>query len=323
MASFNSKPKSLTTTIHNTDLASNPSFIRSMFVIVRASAKASPLTFEEESAYNFEDITVVGGAAYNVFRIKSKKMPEMKTRDIDMVWWTPKKVNNDVINSVVKKFRATLLHANRVKQVQDNLKHIIKSLQKEPIHIEIHVSEPVTHLKGGFIVNSTLRLSIIIDGIHIKNICEIVIHNGVSSQGYHLQNSQHNIMAATVDPIYCNRNEDYTMLISTIRVPTVDRYIEQQLFAYTRLRSEDPTAESIAKSNICLDRALHLRNLNDPDVTTMIDKLFSEAITTICDTLIKEQPMGIASQYIKEVTEKVLDLQLNFEETMDAITACQ
>jgi len=320
-----------TLTTYNTELASNPSFIRSMFVIVRASAQTST-TFQEELTYNFEDITVVGGAAYNIFCKQLKKLPPMKTSDIDMVWWTPQKVQNDVINDTVKKFRDKLLDANRVELIQDKLKHLIGPFHDKPIEtIEIYSSEPEiyyvskpgkhhnskpdSNLQDNPIVNSTIRLSIIINGTHIiKNICEFMIHNGISSQGHRLQGNRHIEMLANTDPIYCDHTEDYTMLLSKIRVPTIERYITQQLFSYTQILTNKPDIQKLIKANICLERVLNFCQLNNPKLTDFIDEKFSEAVTNVHNRLITIREQAL--KYITEVQQKILELGLEFPITM-------
>jgi hypothetical protein len=309
---------------YNMLLASNPNFIQSIYAIVKAAGTRI------DPKYNSEDITVIGGAAYSMFfmQLAGVGLPAMYTSDIDMVWWTHTKVQNDVITNLVPQVRTNLSTLSTLENVQKKLKYIISPLHRETYDesiqtITIQVSEPKTYAPQGLIINSNIQLSILINQTYIiQNICEIAIHNGVSSQRYTFQHMKiDNEMPAKDDPIYCDHHKEYTIIASKTRVPTVSRYITQQLFAYTNLRIM-ANAESIKKSHIRLYRVLHFCLINEPAVTRMIDRKLSESVIAILSNLtdIKQ----IKNRYIEqEVQPDLLALGKDLPLTIDALKTYQ
>ena len=309
---------------YNTLLASNPNFIQSIYAIVKAAGTRI------HPKYNSDDITVIGGAAYSMFfmQLAGVGLPAMYTSDIDMVWWTDTKVQNDVITNLIPQVRANLSTLSTLENVQKKLKYIISPLHRETYNesiqtIAIQVSEPTTFAPQGLIINSNIQLSILINQTYsIQNICEIAIHNGVSSQRYTFQHIMiEHEMPAKEDPIYCDHHKEYTIIASKTRVPTVSRYITQQLFAYTNLRIM-ANAVSIKKSHIRLYRVLHFCLINEPVVTRMIDRKLSESVIAILSNLTNIKQ--IKNRYIQqEVQPDLLALGKDLPLTIDALKTYQ
>jgi len=309
---------------YNMLLASNPSFIQSIYAIVKAAGTRI------DPKYHSDDITVIGGAAYSMFfmQLAGVGLPAMYTNDIDIVWWTHAKVNNDVITNLIPQLRTNLSTLSTLENVQKKLKYIISPLHREIYDesietITIQSSAPKTFAPQGLIINSNIQLSILINQTYIiQNICEIAIHNGVSSQRYTFQHMKiDNEMLAKDDPIYCDHHKEYTIIASKTRVPTVSRYITQQLFAYTNLRIM-ANAESIKKSHIRLYRVLHFCLINEPAVTRMIDRKLSQSVIAILSNLtdIKQ----IKNRYIEqEVQPDLLALGKDLPITIDSIKTYQ
>ena len=290
---------------YNTALASNPRMIQIMYLLVKSAGAGI------HEAFQAEDITVTGGSAYCIYAEQKRRLPQMPTSDIDMVWWTIGLKNNDVIKSLVPIFSTNIISDQNA---QTTLTEIIQPLHLSPIqHIAIQVSEPKHFPLAGPIINSNLHLSILIDGTHlIKNICEISIHNGISSQRFNINhtnlkkiNLPPSVKLATADPIYCDRTENFTEMIYETRVPTIGRYVIQQLFAYKNLRIA-AMAETIAKSHIRLYRVLNLCLLGNQQLIYLIDIILSRSVIAIITHLFVP---GIQNAYIAEVQQHLDELR--------------
>jgi len=290
---------------YNTALASNPRMIQSMYLLVKSAGAGI------HEAFQAEDITVTGGSAYCMYAEQYRPLPKMQTSDIDMVWWTSGRVDNGVISGIIPIFSTNIISDQNA---QTALIEIIQPLHLSPIqHIAIQVSEPKHFPRAGPIINSNFHLSILIDGTHlVKNICEISIHNGISSQSFNinhrnLRSERENSQARSTqaDPIYCDRTENFTEMIYETRVPTIGRYVIQQLFAYKNLRIF-ATAETIAKSHIRLYRVLNFCLLRNPELIYLIDIILSRSVIAIITHLIIP---GIQNAYIAEVQRDLDELR--------------
>ena len=290
---------------YNTALASNPRMIRSMYLLVKSAGAGI------HEAFQAEDITVTGGSAYCMYAEEDRRLPQMPTSDIDMVWWTSGRVDNGVISSIIPIFSTNIISDQNA---QTTLTEIIQPLHLSPIqHIAIQVSEPKHFPLAGPIINSNLHLSILIDGTHlVKNICEISIHNRISSQIFNINhkyignnNASSPTRSSQADPIYCDRTENFTEKIYETRVPTFGRYVIQQLFAYKNLRIF-ATAETIAKSHIRLYRVLNFCLLGNTQNNTFIDYILSRSVRAVIMNL--NDFGNIRESYIDEVERDLKDL---------------
>lgn len=294
---------------YNVALASNPNMIQNMYTILKvAGANIRP-------EYNENDITVTGGAAYCLYAERYRPLlPKMPTSDIDMVWWTLDLKNNDVIQSLVPILCEKIVQIGRIDLVNDNLKRIIQPLHPVPIQtIDFQVIDDQPFTRAGAIINSNIHISILINGTHlIKNICEISIHNGISSQRFNINHrsllSNHassQTRSAQADPIYCDRTENFTEMIYETRVPTIGRYVIQQLFAYKNLRLQ-ATSESIRKSHIRLYRVLHFCLRGNTQDNTFIDYILSRSVHAVIMNL--NDFGNIRESYIAEVERDLQSL---------------
>jgi hypothetical protein len=293
---------------YNVRLASNPNMIQSIYIIVKsAGATIHP-------KYNENDITVTGGAAYRMYAEQFMLLPKMPTSDIDMVWWTPKREDNDVIRSLVPVFCERIALSSRIVEISEKLIRIIQPLHPDPIQtIDFQVIDDQPYVQAGTIINSNIHISILINGTHlIKNLCEISIHNGISSQRFNMnhRNLRGNhasspTKSAEADPIYCDRTENSTEKIYETRVPTTGRYVIQQLFAYKNLRIQ-ATDKTIPKSHIRLYRVLNFCILGNPQLNYLIDIILSRSVIAVITHLILP---GIQKDYIDEVQKHLDELR--------------
>ena len=290
---------------YNTALASNPRMIQSMYMLVKSAGA------HIHEAFQSEDITVTGGSAYCMYAEQYRRLPQMPTSDIDMVWWTPGRVDNGVINGIIPIFSRNIIADPNV---QTTLIEIIQPLHLSPIqHIAIQVSDPKHYPLAGPIINSNLHISILIDGTYlIKNLCELSIHNGISSQRFNINHrylgSNHAsspTKSAQADPIYCDHTANFTAELFNVRVPTIGRYVIQQLFAYKNLRIF-ADAITIPKSHIRLYRVLNFCLLGDQELISFIDIILSRSVVAIITHLIIP---GIQHAYIDEVQRDLDELR--------------
>lgn len=293
---------------YNVALASNPNMIKSMYTILKVAGS------DIRPEYNENDITVTGGAAYRIYAEQNGLLPKMPTSDIDMVWWTPALVENDVIRSLVPMLCEKIVKVGTIDEVKGNLIRIIQKSHRVPIQtIDFQVIDAQPYIQAGAIINSNISISILINGTHlVENLCEISIHNGISSQRFNMNHrnlrSNHAsspTRSAQADPIYCDRRAKYTIELFKIRVPIIDIYIIQQLFAYKNLRIQ-ATSDSIRKSHIRLYRVLHFCLINDAVINHEIDKGLERSIRAI---FIHLQDLGdIKDRYIAEVERDLQSL---------------
>jgi hypothetical protein len=289
---------------YNTALASNPRMIQSMYLLVKSAGAGI------HEAFQSEDITVTGGSAYCMYAEQNRPLlPQMPTSDIDMVWWTPGRVDNGVINGIIPIFSRNIIADPNV---QTTLIEIIQPLHLSPIqNIAIQVSDPKHYPRAGPIINSNLHFSILIDGTYlIENICELSIHNGISSQRFNINhrnlrgnNFSSSTRSAQADPIYCDHTSNSTEKIDETRVPTIGRYVIQQLFAYKNLRIQSD-AITIPKSHIRLYRVLHFCLVGNTQLNYLIDIILSRSVVAIITNLTDIKK--IQTDYIDEV-ERHLD----------------
>jgi hypothetical protein len=110
--------------------------------------------------------------------------------------------------------------------------------------------------------------------------------------------------SAQADPIYCDRTENSTEMIYETRVPTMGRYVIQQLFAYKNLRIF-ADAITIPKSHIRLYRVLNFCLLGNPELNYLIDIILSRSVHAVIMNLNLEQ---IQNSYVAEVERDLMDL---------------
>jgi hypothetical protein len=304
-AASSAAPVAPTVVYYNTALASNHRMIQSMYLLVKSAGT------DIHEAFQSEDITVTGGSAYCMYAEQNRRLPQMPTSDIDMVWWTPGRVDNGIINGIIPIFSRNIIADSNAQRA---LIDIIQPLHLSPIqHISIQVSDPKHYPLAGPIINSNLHISILIDGTYlIENLCELSIHNGISSQRFNINhrnlrgnNVSSSTRSAQADPIYCDHTANSTEKIDETRVPTIGRYVIQQLFAYKNLRIQSD-AITIPKSHIRLYRVLHFCLLGNTQLNYLIDIILSRSVIAIITHLIVP---GIQKGYIAEIEQHLDELR--------------
>lgn len=218
-------------------------------------------------AYISKDITVVGGAALNIYDskltgFKDRRKDEFKslkeelnreTSDIDMVWW-PREMNkksgylytvdSPAVQSFIQSFIESLYGA------LDRLpRGLIPGLNNIEINPRVIPSIGVQFIEITFYINN-----------NPYKIADLAIHDNGGSQQYDSSGNKINQLVSMYDdPIYCSslqREEFSTTSFYNTRpsVPNLIWYVKQQLFAYGNFR----TRGDREKMNIIQNRIEYL-----------------------------------------------------------------
>ena len=218
-------------------------------------------------AYISKDITVVGGAALNIYDskltgFKDRRKDEFKslkeelnreTADIDMVWWpreTNKKsgyiytVDSPAVQSFIQIF---------IQVLYGTLNRLPRGLIPGLNNIEIN-QRVIPNIGVQFI-----EITFFINDISFK-IADLAIHDNGGSQQYDSSGQKINQLVSMYDdPIYCSslqREEFSTTSFYNTRpsVPNLIWYVKQQLFAYGNFRKRG----DLQKMNIIQKRIEYL-----------------------------------------------------------------
>ena len=191
-------------------------------------------------------ITLIGGSVLTVYdhmlqEYRMRKVERLRalrdyiqnaTRDMDVVWCmtnAPNQFQNvpQLVITVGDRMR------NQLTQAIPSIQTLIQQEIGEAAIVQIVADNTVIRF-GTYAININVQIA----GIEPFSICDFTIHNGYSSQQFddnHLPITDP--LPAGADPIYCDENN--TMLVPIgdllIRVPRMDRYLYQQLFAFGNL----------------------------------------------------------------------------------------
>jgi hypothetical protein len=265
----------------NRKLTSNIGFIHAMYQLMRGAAVQA--CSGKHFYHDPNDITILGGAAYNIYA-DTLKIPLMPTSDIDMTWWP----RTDI---VIPPKELTILSSL-----------VLQSIPKEPspewnaavgsiLGIEVSKIEfkledkPFPPNRRDVIMNSTIELSMILNGnLHFKNLCSLAIRNALNSQEFTTNHRVvgKNELGMTYDPTYCNLFN--TAIVGSSRVPQLANFISQQLFSYKNLF----LTGKIEKANIQLQRVIHMY------VKVKTDDIASQLLFTY-RTILTQRPSAIQS----------------------------
>lgn len=265
----------------NRKLTSDIGLIHAMYQLMRVAAVKA--CRGKHFYHHPDDITILGGATYNIYA-DTLKIPLMPTSDIDMTWW-PR------ADTVIPPKELTMLSSL-----------VLQSIPKEPspewnaaigsiLGIEVSKIEfkledkPFPPNRRDVIMNSTIELSMIINGnLHFKNLCSLAIRNALNSQEFTTNHRVvgKNELGMTYDPTYCNLFN--TAIVGSSRVPQLQNFISQQLFSYKNLL----LTGKIEKANIQLQRVIHIY------VKVKTNVIPSQLLFTY-RTILAERPSAIES----------------------------
>ena len=255
--------------LDNRKLTKDIGFIHAMYQMVKGAAKEA--CFGNKFCYYPDNITILGGAAYN-FHASRLKIDLMETSDIDMTWWPQEVVQKDpqmkdlilpkditdLSNSLVESIPSESTEWNTLvgrllEMTVSNIKYIVEDKRFPP---------ESKSRRDDVIVNRTIEVSMIVnDTYQFKKICSVVIRNALNSQDYTLDHSVVEGIELKMenDPTYCDQSN--TALIDSSRVPQFMHFIGQQLFSYKNLYF----SAHIEKANMQLQRVINMYSRSPVD----------------------------------------------------------
>ena len=214
--------------------------------------------------YDSNDITIVGGAALNIYDYKLKDFKERrgvtaledyikkKTSDIDIVWWPRPSTNQVIITSkseaiiqLVEAFKIELLtdFDENKKSLEAKIKPYIPGVSDSDI---LTILVNASHVRPAGVFNINISF-------HIKNtilkICDIIVHDSGASQRYDSYGNEITYVSfMKADPIYGSPNpgnDDSIRYLNVngidIAVPNIKAFIKQQMLAFDNfIRVEEP-----------------------------------------------------------------------------------
>jgi hypothetical protein len=266
--------------------------------------------------YDSNDLTIVGGAALNLYDSKLNEFKERHrigalegfikkmTSDIDIVWWprsiSGKDVSNIIITSqsVAIQILAAIFVEILNRKFYENLprlSEIIKGLTD----FEIYSFE--TRPAG--VIN--INVNFIINGTQIK-MCDIIVHDSGASQRYDITGKEiTTLLPMQQDVIYMNPMPGQLNSITYlningiyIAVPNILQFVKQQILAFSNLvRVQHP------KSLINYKRIQYIRFLLS-NFTSNVNNIRN--LSELFSTNNIEYPMRIVREIDKLVDESLI-----------------
>jgi hypothetical protein len=256
---------------------------------IMRDAKACLETTKFPIIYDPNHLTIVGGAALNIYDYKLsdlkkrrslgelKEYIKKKTSDIDINWW-PVVSRQDmviIISSEVIAQLATSFYEELQIQFNDHVPMLLERIK--PFipgitladKLQISVSRRLTFLAG--VYNYTITF--VIKNKIIK-ICDINLHDAGSGQQYDKHGQQiREVRPMTDDPTYCNPNPNHVYAIryltignEYVAVPNIVSLVNQQLFAFENMLRSNKTDKALVNYRRVefMDKVISSLKLHDP-----------------------------------------------------------
>lgn len=221
-------------------------------------------TREYSIKYDANDITIVGGAALNIYDYKLRVLKERralealdnyikkKTSDIDIVWWPRSASKKEIITSkseaivqLALVFREELQQKfnDAIKELEAKIKPYITNASNSD-ELSIYVEMFQTRPAGVFNMNVRFQIK-----DKVLKICDISLHDAGAGQRYDADGKEITAMQfMTEDPVYCNPSPGYMNSIKYLNVNGIDigvsnihAFVNQQMLAFDNLiRIQNP-----------------------------------------------------------------------------------
>lgn len=255
--------------------------------------------------YDANSLTIVGGAALNLYDYKLKDLKtrralrelqeyiKKKTSDIDINWWPKPLYNNksdmipistspaiiELVDNFVRELQASF-DRHRDYLLRAILPHIKGGNAKDTL--QIYVNKRHTRMAGVF----NISIIFVIKDRSLK-ICDINVHDGGSGQLYDREGSIiADLRPMTEDPTYCEplpgkaRSVMYLRIQDTdVAVPNLVSLVDQQLFAFDNL-VRNPKEAATQKALVAARRMEFIKQtllsfqLHDPNNRANYKELF-------------------------------------------------
>jgi len=203
---------------------SNAQHIRWSHKIAVKNVSFPSMQCKQPIIYSPTTLTVVGGAVYNILINDSTKSHDIS--DIDMVWWPNLMqygviIDSPAIDTMIDIFMKNIRsHFKTIKDKYNTLPDIdVYSSFKDSGVRKVNLSTKINNNKGEHVL------------------CDITIHDGFSSQyeDGSLQHMMHDFM-------YCDENNTIQYKLNEeqwVRIPYIDSYMNQQLYALDNYTKTD------------------------------------------------------------------------------------
>jgi hypothetical protein len=248
--------------------------------------------------YDPQHLTVVGGAALNLYDYKLKDVHtgrqfyqqsdynKKKTADIDINWWPM--VSTDSVIPISTSHAIAYLVKHFVHELevafQRNTDYLLDAilpyLNGVSMDDTLQIIVDYKHTRPAGVYNITIAFAI--KGKILK-ICDINVHDGGSGQRYDREGREiTDLRPMTEDPTYCipipHHPQSITILTIgeyTVAVPNLISVVDQQLFAFSNLvRAKQQRAFVSYKRAVCIKRALmrfQLQDIQGPNYQQLMD----------------------------------------------------
>lgn len=304
----------------------------------RRTVEAKQVMDRYEVVFDANDITIVGGAALNIYDYKLRALKERreigpledyikkKTSDIDIVWWPRTNTKNPIIISrseaiinLVMAFKGQLIEKFEAKKKELEVKirpYITNATNADLLEISFEMI-PV-YPAGVFNINVMFQMK----GKMLK-ICDIIIHDTGSSQRYDMEGKEvTEVVFMENDPLYSFPNPGKYNSLSylnvngiDIAVPNIKSLIKQQLFAFENLVRAKQAKSFINYKRIeFIKKLLMSFRLSDPKNKRNLGDLVE-----VFGTDQREYPEMVASDSDRRLDESILKLNTQIVELCDGV----
>lgn len=304
----------------------------------RRTTEAKLVVDKYEAAFDANDITIVGGAALNIYDYKLQALKERreigpleeyikkKTSDIDIVWWPRTSTKNPIITSrseaiikLVLVFKAQLIEKFEInkKALEAKIRPYIANATNADL-LEISFEMFPVYPAGVFNINVMFQMK----GKMLK-ICDIIIHDTGSSQRYDMEGREVTEVAfMEYDPLYSFPNPGKYNSLSylnvngiDIAVPNINSLIRQQLFAFENLVRARQAKSFINYKRIeFIKKLLMSFRLNDPKNKRNLGDLVE-----VFGTDQHEYPEIVVSDINKHLDESIFKLHTQIVELCEGV----
>lgn len=293
----------------------------------RKSVAAKEVIGTYEISYDANDITIVGGAALNIYDYKLQALKERrelasleeyikkKTSDIDIVWWPRTRTSNPIITTrseaiikLVLVFKEKLIEKFEEKKraLESKIRPFITNATNADTLTILFEMIPV-YAAGVFNINIMFQMK----GINLK-MCDVIIHDSGSSQRFDMDGKEiTDVRFMDNDPMYSFPNPGKYNSISylnvngiDIAVPNIKSLIKQQLFAFENMLRAKMIKSFINYKRIQFIKKLLLSfKLKDTSNTRNFEELME-----VFGTDQREYPEMVANEIDTEADESIIKL---------------
>jgi hypothetical protein len=287
-------------------------------------------TTKYTAVYDANHLTIVGGAALNLYDYKLKELKarrqlrelkeyiKRKTADIDINWWPVVSTNNMIPTSASR-------------GIADLVDNFVRELQLAFYRNTDYLLDAILPYLNGVSLADTLQ--IIVDYKHTRpagvyninivfaikrktlKICDINVHDGGAGQRYDREGREITDLRSMIeDPTYCFPYPNHPRSISFlsigeyyVAVPNLVSLVDQQLFAFSNLaRAKQVKALVNYKRVIFIKRVLmsfQLQDVRSPNYQELMDIFGTNNPLVLLNALetMEELTMRCVNKHVEQI----------------------